>query len=348
MNARWKGSSMANADGLVSRFRVRSAPAAKATAVGAFVLGGLAICVIGILLFGGSSLLVTKLRVVVFFPDSVAGLTVGAPVTLRGVQVGTVESMKVYVKLPELVPIIPVYLDIEPGRVSWSKSSKKATAADLALAVKAGLRAQLTTQSLVTGQVSVNLDFHPDTPVNLIGGDTSVPEIPAIPSDFQHIKDQIAELNLRDLTDKARVALVDIDAVVGELRGKLGPLADSIQQTSDAARSTLQTATDAVRQVQADASRTLASIDQLATTTQGQVQASGKDIQQTLVEVRRTADDANKVLGSVGDITAAHSPEQSDLQASLRDLAASASALRAFTHDLERHPNDLLIGRSSK
>jgi paraquat-inducible protein B len=339
---------MASADALISRYRVRSPPMAKATAVGAFVLGGLAICVIAILMFGGSGLLTTKLRVVVFFPDSVAGLTVGAPVTLRGVQVGTVQSMKVYVKLPELVPVIPVYLEIEPGRVSWSKTSKAATAADLALAIKAGLRAQLATQSLVTGQVSVNLDFHPDTPVNLVGADTSVAEIPAIPSDFQHIKDQIADLNLRDLTDKARAALVDIDEVVGELRGKVGPLADSIQQTSDTARSTLETASDAVRRVQADASRTLASIDQLATTTQGQVQTSGKDIQQTLAEVRRAADQANKVLGSVNDIMAPHSPERGDLQASLRDLAASASALRDFTHDLQRHPNDLLIGRSSK
>jgi paraquat-inducible protein B len=320
----------------------------KATAVGAFVLGGLVICVSAILLFGGTHLLAAKLRVVVFFPDSVAGLTIGAPVTLRGVQVGTVESMKVFVKLPDLVPIIPVYLDIEPRRVSWSSNSGSASATDLDLAIKAGLRAQLVTQSLVTGQVSVSLDFHPDTTANYVGGDTSLPEIPAIPSDFQKIKDEIADLKLPELADKARTALAGLNRVIGELDGKVGPLMDSLRQTSDSARSTLETTTSAVHQVQEDASHALTSIDQLATSTQGQIQIAGRDIGTTLAAVRHAADQADKVLASVNDLTAARSPVRGDLESALRDLADSASSLREFTRELERHPNDLLVGRSSK
>jgi paraquat-inducible protein B len=343
---------MATAEATVSRDRIRSrvppAAVAKATAVGAFVLGGLMICVVAILLFGGSHLFATKLRVVVFFQDSVAGLTVGAPVTLRGVQVGTVQSMKVYIKLPELVPIIPVYLDIEPRRVSWSHGSPQASAADLEAAIKAGLRAQLATQSLVTGQVSVNLDFHPEKPATMVGGDSSVPEIPSTPSDFQHIKNEIADLNLADLTDKARTALVDVDEIVLELRGRVGPLADDIKQTSEAARVTLETATEAVKQLQGQANQTLASVDRLAATTQGQVQTTGQELDRTLAEVRQTADQANKVLGSLNDMTAARSPVRGDFETTLRDLAAAASSLRDFTRELERHPNELLVGRSSK
>ena len=80
----------------------------EATAVGGFVLGALALGVGAILLFGGTRLFTTNLRVVVFFQDSVAGLAVGAPVTLRGVKVGTVRSMRVHLKLPELIPVILV------------------------------------------------------------------------------------------------------------------------------------------------------------------------------------------------------------------------------------------------
>ena len=128
----------------------------KSTAVGAFVLGALALGVAAILLFGGAKIFTDKLRVVVYFQDSVAGLVVGAPVTLRGVKVGTVRSMKVYLKLPDLVPVIPVYLEIDPSTVSMTKVSPQAGAVDVEEAVKAGLRAQLATQSLVTGQLSVN------------------------------------------------------------------------------------------------------------------------------------------------------------------------------------------------
>ncbi len=246
----------------------------KSTAVGAFVFGALALGVIAILMFAGSSLFTAKLRVVAFFQDSVAGLTVGSPVTLRGVKVGAVQSLKVYLKLPDMVPVIRVYMDIQPGQVSWTGGSSGADVSDLELAVKTGLRAQLSTQSLVTGQVSVSLDFHPETPATLIGGGGAL-EIPTIPSDFQRIKDEIAELKLADLAEKARAALTGINQLVGELNGKLGPLTDSLRQTSDDARTTLDTTSEAVRRLQSDASRTLEAVNHLANTTESAGKVTG-------------------------------------------------------------------------
>src|ERR1700722_5683355 len=251
----------------------------KSTAVGAFILGGAALGVVAILAFGGTRLFTKSLRVVVFFQDSVAGLEVGAPVTLRGVKVGTERSRKVYLKLPELVPVIPVYLEIEPRKVSWTNGTLGVDKADVDLAVGAGLRAQLVQQSLVTGELEVNLDFHPDKPATLVGTGGDYPEIPTIPSDMQHIKDEIVDLKLPELAEKARTALTGIDQLVDELHGKLGPLADSVKQTSDTARTTLETTTQSVHQVQLDASHTLSDIDRLATTTQDQVGAVGKEIE---------------------------------------------------------------------
>jgi paraquat-inducible protein B len=249
----------------------------KSTVVGAFVFGALALGVLGILMFAGSSLFTPRLRVVAFFQDSVAGLSVGSPVTLRGVRVGSVQNLKVYLKLPDMVPVIRVYLDIQPNQVSWTGGTGGTDLTDLELAVKSGLRAQLSTQSLVTGQVSVSLDFHPDTQATLVGGGDAL-EIPTIPSDFQRIKDEIAELKLADLAEKARTALTGINQVVGELNGKLGPLADSLRQTSDDARTTLDTTSEAVRQLQRDASKTLDAVDHLADTTETQVLTSGKNM----------------------------------------------------------------------
>ncbi|MGA3000302.1 MAG: MlaD family protein [Acetobacteraceae bacterium] len=320
----------------------------KSAAVGGFVIGAIALGVVGILLFGGTRLLTTNLRVVVFFQDSVAGLEVGAPVTLRGVKVGTVSSMKVYLKLPELVPVIPVYLDIEPGMVSWTKGTLRAGKADVERAVAAGLRAQLSPQSLVTGQLSINLDFYPNTPAKLVGTGEDVPEIPSMPSDLQNIKNQIADLKLPELAEQARVALAGINRLVGELGGKLGPMADSLRETSDIARTTLETTTASVRQLQLDASQTLGDIDHLAVATQGQVGTTGKQIDVALAGVNRTMAKAETVIGSLNDLTAPRAPMRSDLEAAIRDLAASASSLREFSHELVRNPNTLLLGRASR
>jgi paraquat-inducible protein B len=220
---------------------------------------------------------------------------VGAPVTLRGVKIGTVRSMKVYLKLPDLVPVIPVYTEIEPNQVSWTKDPLAAGASDLAIAVKAGLRAQLATQSLVTGQVSVNLDFHPETSATLVG---SADDAVEIPSDCQHIKDEIADLGLPDLAERARAALSAINQVVGERNGKLGPLADSVKQTSGDARVTLDTVTHAVRQLQAAASRTLNSVDHLATSTEGEIHAFGQSAGEVVTR-------AGKVMDNLNGLTAA-------------------------------------------
>jgi paraquat-inducible protein B len=319
----------------------------KSTAVGAFVFGALALGVVAILLFAGSSFFTPRLRVVAFFPDSVAGLTVGSPVTLRGVRVGSVQSLKVYLKLPDMVPVIPVYMDIQPGQVSWTGGSTGADAADLELAVKTGLRAQLSTQSLVTGQVSVSLDFHPDTPATLVGGGSAL-EIPTIPSDFQRIKDEIAELKLADLAEKARTALAGLNQLIGELNGKLGPLADSLRQTSDGARTTLDATTEAVRQLQNDAARTLDAVSHLANSTETQVLASGKDIDRMAVTAERAAAEAEKVAANLNDLAAPRSPLRDNLEATVRDLAASASSLRNFSRDVERNPSAILLGHASR
>ncbi len=320
----------------------------KAAAVGGFVLGGLALGVAAILLFGGTRFFRTNLHVVVFFHDSVAGLAVGAPVTLRGVKVGTVRSMKVYLKLPDLVPVIPAILEIEPGLVSWSGGSLNSNAADVALAVKAGLRAQLVPESLVTGQLSVNLDFHPEAAANVANMGGGVPEIPSIPSDVQKIRDEIADLKLPELAEKARLALDGIQMIVAELNGKIGPMAGSLTQTSDAARETMETTTGAVKQIQMDMTRALGSIERLSASGQGQILTSGREIDKMLIMLQRATAKADKTIGLIGDMAAPNAPVRTDIEAAVRDLSASASSLRDFSRELARDPGGTLLRRSSK
>jgi paraquat-inducible protein B len=92
----------------------------------------------------------------------------------------------------------------------------------------------------------------------------------------------------------------------------------------------------------------LKSVDHLATSAEAQVDTTGKELDQAVATVNRAATQAEKVMDNLHDITSAHSPVRGDLEAAVRDLAASAASLRNFSRDVERHPNDLLLGRSSK
>lgn len=325
----------------------------SSTAVGGFVLGGIVLVVGAILLFGGLRLFTPTLRAVVFFPTPVAGLTVGAPVTFRGVVVGSVSKIALHLNVADRSSAIPVYLELDSERISWndtgpqeidSKTGKKAEPGIPTL-VLAGLRATLSTPSLVTGQLGVELDFRPDVAIAPSGEALGLPEIPSMPSAFQNLKDKLTDLPLRELVDDMRTALASLQTVATTVSGKIDPLTDSARQAADAARETMRASTEAVRKLSADASRTLENIDKLAIDSRQLVVLSGRELQGVLASAQRTAQSAEKLVASLNAIAAPRSEMRGDLEAALRDLAASASSLRGFTRELERSPVSALRGR---
>jgi paraquat-inducible protein B len=309
---------------------------AKPVVVGSFALGALVIGVVGILALGGQHLFKTSIRVVVIFRDSVAGLEVGAPVTFRGVRIGRVESMRVHIDPHAHRDWIPIYLDLDPDRVTWVNGSAATDRAELQSAVNSGLRAQLVAQSLVTGQLTVNLDLHPDTRAIFDAPTDEAFEIPTVPSDLQNLKDQLLQLDLPDLGQKTRETLLATQKVLETVQIAIGPLAASLQTTLDST-------TEAVRTVQADTARTLADIDRLAAETRQQIATNGNDLDRLLQSAEGATTRADALLASLNDMTSAHSALRGDLQASVRDLAASASSLRSLLHDLERNPAGTLL-----
>jgi paraquat-inducible protein B len=307
---------------------------AKPVFVGSFVLGALVLGVIAILTFGGTHLFSRSLRVVVVFKDSIAGLEVGAPVTFRGVRIGRVDGMRLHLDERHHTSWIPVYLDVYIDRISWTNGSVGTTRVDLQAAVDSGLRAQLVSQSLVSGQMSVNLDYRPDIPAQQAAYPEDAFEIPTIPSDIQNLKDELLHIDLPGIALKTQQVLVSMQHTLEEIDGTIGPLATSLQ-------STLATTTVAVRNLQADSARTVADIDRLANESRSQITTNGKELEQLLRTAERTANQAGALVVSLNDMTSPHG----DLQASLRDLAASASSLRGLTHDLERNPVGTLLRR---
>jgi paraquat-inducible protein B len=69
----------------------------------------------------------------------------------------------------------------------------------------------------------------------------------------------------------------------------------------------------------------------------------GPELDKLLQRATQTADHADAMVASLNEMTSPRSPLREDLQASLRDLAASASSLRDLTHDLDRNPLGTLL-----
>jgi paraquat-inducible protein B len=315
--------------------------AVKPVAVGSFVLGGLALAVGAVLVFGGMRLFTQTVPAIVVFRGSVAGLAVGSPVTFRGVQIGSVSRISVHVRGGNDAPVIPVVLELEPSRISWPSGRTMKDYYGLQHAIELGLRAQLSSVSLVTGQLDVDLDFLPGTPAILSDPSAKMPEIPTVPSDLQQLKDKLLQMNLPELAKNARSVLVSAQLALNRVAGKIDPLAASAQTTLD-------TATGVLRSVQADAARTLSSITKLADETRHQVSAKGHALDPVVASAAEATANANKLLVSLNGMVGPEAPMRGDLEASLRDLAASASSLRDLTRNLQRNPGGTLFGKAQR
>ena len=104
---------------------------------------------------------------VMYFEESINGLNVGAPVVFKGVQIGKVVRTELIANPDDLNFSIPVYVKMDSRQSINYSATYGAKENILNALIKKGLRARLTTQSYLTGQLMIELEMLPDTPVIL-------------------------------------------------------------------------------------------------------------------------------------------------------------------------------------
>ena len=85
--------------------------------IGAFVVGAVVLAVVGVIVFGSGKMFQEVDKYVLYFEGSVKGLNVGAPVTFRGVKIGSVTGISLRANPENLEVRIPVVIEIEKGRI---------------------------------------------------------------------------------------------------------------------------------------------------------------------------------------------------------------------------------------
>jgi paraquat-inducible protein B len=212
-------------------------------------------------------------------------------------------------------PEITVLIETEPQR--W-ETIGKATGDDKdrwEKQIVKGLRAQLKTGSLLTGQLYVDIDFHPDAPKAQLKLDGQFPEFPTIPAPLQIITARVNEL------------LSKLETVPIEKIGK--DLSHTLENVK-----TISESKELLGAVQA-LNETLQQTRQLVQHLDSNVAPA----------ISSTLDQAQKTLVSVEGTLGQDSPLQHEMRQAIKELGEAARAVRILTDYLERHPEALIYGK---
>lgn len=327
--------------------------AANPRRIGLFVIGALALAVAAVILFGSGRLFQETTRYVAFFSGSLAGLSPGAPVTFRGITVGGVTEVRVQLVAEDLSSRIPVYLEILPDRfevIGARLGSKEDRAKAL---IDAGLRAQLVSQSLVTGQTAIELDFRPDTPVRLTGADPDTIEIPTIPSRVEQFLSDIEQLRLDRLVATASNILARLDEILSA--PELAALAPALLQLTEDGGRLVATLDESVGTVVSDFGGVADSLDQVLQQSQETIAEVNTSVPPALEDLRRLARtldaEVPKTLALVNEMVAAAGQTAEPNSALVRDLrdateqfSRAARSVRELADMLKRNPSALIRG----
>ena len=305
--------------------------------VGGFIIGGGMLLLFAITSLVSGRFFTHSTTLVSFFPESVRGLQIGSPVTFRGVPLGQVTAIEAFLVQGgsgiEIEVTYQVNLDRihEPGGTASVLRSKSPAEAARFLIDK-GLRAELQSTSFVTGQLYIDLDFHPEQPPRLVDISLSFPQIPTAPTKLQVLSRRVEKL-----------ANAFSDLPFDEIARNLS---ETLIAFRDLARTPeIRTALASAGTAGKDLSKTLGNVDRLVGDLRGKVNEA--DVRQIVADLHRTLEAAEKGLSQVQQTLAGTSGAQREFSHTLSEISRAAAAVRVLAEYLERNPSSLVEGKPS-
>ena len=271
----------------------------------------------------------SKVRFVMFFEDSVRGLTIGAPVEFKGIKVGSVIDLRLEYDERKAAFRIPVVVELEPERIiERGDRMKKAPREAFQALVKRGMRARLQTGNLLTGQLYVDLDMQPKTPIRLVATGRPEAELPTVQGKFEQMT--VSVTGILDKLDK-----VDFAAIGAELQGTLkGANAIANGPKLEASLN--------------DLAESLAAVKSIMKKVDARAEPITANLEQALAAGRDALEKAKSTMALVDGVLVPDSPLQGNVIRLTKELTETAKSVRALVDLLERDPQSLLFGKKDK
>jgi paraquat-inducible protein B len=309
--------------------------------IGAFIVASFAILVVAVIVIGSGRIFTKPIRFICMFQGNLNGLKVGAPVKVRGVQIGTVASIELRLLpsqgriRPDIKELrLPVLVDLDRSQLM----ARGGTGAALETAgfedlIKRGLRAQLDTESLLTGLLYIDLDLHPGASMNLAlepGG--RYREIPTVPTDLAQLQKRLTDA--LDKFDKIdfQALVVSITDAANSIKNLTG--SPEIKATLESLKGTVVNLNEAVVSARALLNNANATIGPLVA-----------DLRQTSDEADKTMQETRATLVSLQQTLDPNSPLAVRLNQALDSMTDTSRSIGELTDYLQRNPGALVRGR---
>ena len=252
------------------------------------------------------------------FDSGVRGLKAGAPVELQGIQMGQVLDVNLEFDVDKEAFKIPVLIEIEPDRVTASGQLPKGAEGQkiMDFLVEKGLRAQLKTGSLITGQLLVAIEMHPEAPPANINWEGRYPELPTVPTTMQEMTTSLTQL-------LNKVQKLPIEQIGNDLR-----------DTVSGAKRLINSA---------ELESSIRALNETLDQAQKFVAALNKGI---APELKTAVSNLNTALMQAEKLTKSlNSNVAPQLDRTLRELQAAARSIKVWAAYLERNPEALIRGK---
>jgi len=270
-----------------------------------------------------------QLLLLSYFPGSVAGLEVGADVTLNGLKIGEVTDVSLVYDPQKDRIVVPVHYRVEAGRINNIAAAQGLAPGTLAAEmVRRGIRATLQSPSLITGQKIIALERIDDAPPAELKREGDVFVVPTSETGgFDSIARSANEL-------LSKINRIDFDRIGKSLVGAASGLDDTIngpqlKKTLAALEKAMVDVQDIAKKLDTDASPALKRLPEIAA-----------QLQSALTQ-------ANRLFGSINSGYGDDSRFRRDLDRLLPQITDAARSIRALTDLLSRHPEALVQGRTN-
>jgi paraquat-inducible protein B len=262
-------------------------------------------------------------RYVLYFDESLRGLSVGAPVTFLGLPGGEVTEVGLFLDPAthtlrgrvEIVTFAERLISRLAARQTAAgetivQSAEQRRAFIKRMIEERGMRAQLKSGSLITGQLYVAFDFYPHAPKAKVDWSQKEPVLPVVPSPLPDLEAKVSSI-------LAKLDKLPYEAIGVDTRKALASLDQTLKDVDKAVNRIDVEVTPELTKALGDLRHATATVDQLL-----------KHTDATLAST--------------------DAPAQQELRIAMQEVARAAQSLRVLTDYLERHPEALLRGKSKE
>ena len=331
------------------------------TLIGSFFLAALGLVIIAILMFGGGSYFKKHHQFVLFFhtENNLNGLNVGAPVKLEGVKIGEVKEVALLLDEKTLEVVKPVVIELDYSNIindddddTHDFESKDGDAHNESTKnfIKKGLKAQLKTQSLLTGLLYIEFQFTPQDEVVMSGKNfRDLPELPTttnatedLKREAQKVADRIGKLPLEEIVEDLAVNMNEIKVIL---------TSQSLKENRQGVNQSIKEMEKLLINLNDNFTPLMLNLNGTMKDTRVVVQEFSREIKPVLSSLEKTLNKATELLSesqyAVRSFEDLSSPEAPLWQA-LEALKEAAESTKNLTDTLERNPESIIYGKGDE